>query len=133
MNLLVQVFYVEAFVASYGEALAQMVGTTRSRVNYFMNKFRRLGYIDYNGTIVVNRPLLENLGARGIAGFARGGKADGGLKGATQARMSFDRHRKLIRTASSPVRGCASSDAQARAVVPVTLTSGVVAATPVRP
>ena len=61
MNLLVQVFYVEAFVASYGEALAQMVGTTRSRVNYFMNKFRRLGYIDYNGTIVVNRPLLENL------------------------------------------------------------------------
>jgi CRP/FNR family transcriptional regulator, cyclic AMP receptor protein len=31
------------------EALAQMVGTTRSRINYFMNKFRKLGYIDYNG------------------------------------------------------------------------------------
>lgn len=42
------------------EALAQMVGTTRSRVNYFMNKFRRLGYIDYNGTIAVNAGLLED-------------------------------------------------------------------------
>jgi CRP/FNR family transcriptional regulator, cyclic AMP receptor protein len=31
------------------EVLAEMVGTTRSRVNFFMNKFRRLGFIDYNG------------------------------------------------------------------------------------
>ena len=42
------------------EALAQMVGTTRSRVNYFMNKFRRLGYIDYNGAIAVNAGLLKD-------------------------------------------------------------------------
>jgi CRP/FNR family transcriptional regulator, cyclic AMP receptor protein len=42
------------------EALAQMVGTTRSRINYFMNKFRRLGYIDYNGTIAVHAALLED-------------------------------------------------------------------------
>ena len=35
------------------EALAQMIGTSRSRVNYFMNKFRDLGFIDYNGHIVV--------------------------------------------------------------------------------
>jgi len=41
------------------EALAQMIGTTRSRVNHFMNKFRRLGYIDYNGTIVVKPALLD--------------------------------------------------------------------------
>jgi CRP/FNR family cyclic AMP-dependent transcriptional regulator len=41
------------------EALAQMIGTTRSRVNYFMNKFRRLGYIDYNGNIVVHGTRLN--------------------------------------------------------------------------
>lgn len=40
------------------ETLAQMVGTTRSRVNHFMNKFRRLGYVDYNGDIRVHRSLL---------------------------------------------------------------------------
>jgi hypothetical protein len=33
------------------ETLAEMVGTTRSRVNYFLNKFKRLGFIDYNGEI----------------------------------------------------------------------------------
>jgi CRP/FNR family cyclic AMP-dependent transcriptional regulator len=41
------------------EALAQMIGTTRSRVNYFMNKFRKLGYIDYNGHIDVHSSLLN--------------------------------------------------------------------------
>ena len=41
------------------EALAHMLGTTRSRVNYFMNKFRKLGYIDYNGSIVVHNSLLD--------------------------------------------------------------------------
>ncbi|MGE5358292.1 MAG: Crp/Fnr family transcriptional regulator [Bacteroidales bacterium] len=40
------------------EALAEMVGTTRSRVNFFMNKFRKLGFIDYNGVITVNDSLL---------------------------------------------------------------------------
>jgi CRP/FNR family transcriptional regulator, cyclic AMP receptor protein len=40
------------------EVLAEMVGTTRSRVNYFMNKFRKLGFIDYNGGIKVNDSLL---------------------------------------------------------------------------
>jgi hypothetical protein len=33
------------------EVLADMIGTTRSRVSFFVNKFRRLGFIDYNGTI----------------------------------------------------------------------------------
>jgi len=42
------------------KTLAEMVGTTRSRVNYFMNKFRRLGFVDYNDTIVVNGALLED-------------------------------------------------------------------------
>ena len=41
------------------EVLAEMVGTTRSRVNFFMNKFRRLGFIDYNGTIKVHDALLS--------------------------------------------------------------------------
>lgn len=41
------------------EALAQMVGTTRSRINQFMNKFRRLGYINYNGEIVVQGSLWD--------------------------------------------------------------------------
>jgi CRP/FNR family cyclic AMP-dependent transcriptional regulator len=40
------------------EMLAEMVGTTRSRVNFFMNKFRKLGFIEYNGDIKVNRSLL---------------------------------------------------------------------------
>ncbi len=41
------------------EMLAEMVGTTRSRVNFFMNKFRRLGLITYNGAIEVNSSLLS--------------------------------------------------------------------------
>jgi CRP/FNR family transcriptional regulator, cyclic AMP receptor protein len=41
------------------ETLAEMVGTTRSRVNFFMNKFRRLGFIDYNGGLQVNSSLLS--------------------------------------------------------------------------
>jgi CRP/FNR family transcriptional regulator, cyclic AMP receptor protein len=41
------------------EMLANMVGTTRSRINQFMNKFRKLGYIDYNGQIKVNNALLN--------------------------------------------------------------------------
>lgn len=40
------------------EMLAEMVGTTRSRVNFFMNKFRKLGFIDYNGGLKVNDSLL---------------------------------------------------------------------------
>ena len=43
------------------ETLAGMVGTTRSRISFFMNKFRRLGYIDYNGHLTVNRSLLNVL------------------------------------------------------------------------
>lgn len=41
------------------QVLAEMVGTTRSRVNFFMNKFRKLGFIDYNGTITVHDALLS--------------------------------------------------------------------------
>src|SRR4029450_722385 len=40
------------------EVLAEMVGTTRSRVNFFMNKFRKLGFIHYNGGLKVNNSLL---------------------------------------------------------------------------
>ena len=41
------------------EMLAEMIGTTRSRVNFFMNKFRKLGFIQYKGTIRVNNSLLS--------------------------------------------------------------------------
>src|SRR4030095_7293837 len=40
------------------ETLAEMIGTTRSRVNFFMNKFRDLGFIEYNGDLKVNTSLL---------------------------------------------------------------------------
>jgi len=41
------------------ETLAEMVGTTRSRINFFMNKFRRLGFIEYNGGIKIHSSLLS--------------------------------------------------------------------------
>ncbi len=40
------------------ETLAEMIGATRSRVNFFMNKFRKLGFIEYNGSLKVNSSLL---------------------------------------------------------------------------
>ncbi len=43
------------------ETLAEMVGTTRSRISYFMNKFRRMGFIDYNGELVVRPELLTDV------------------------------------------------------------------------
>jgi CRP/FNR family transcriptional regulator, cyclic AMP receptor protein len=43
------------------ETLAEMIGTTRSRVSFFMNKFRQLGFIDYNGTLHVHSSLLNVL------------------------------------------------------------------------
>jgi CRP/FNR family transcriptional regulator, cyclic AMP receptor protein len=46
-------------VALSQETLAEMIGTTRSRVSFFMNKFRKLGFIDYNGTIHVYQSLLN--------------------------------------------------------------------------
>jgi CRP/FNR family cyclic AMP-dependent transcriptional regulator len=41
------------------ETLAEMIGTTRSRISFFMNKFRRLGFIDYNGHLTVKRSLMN--------------------------------------------------------------------------
>jgi CRP-like cAMP-binding protein len=41
------------------EMLAEMVGTTRSRINFFMNKFRKLGFIEYNGGLTINSSLLS--------------------------------------------------------------------------
>jgi CRP/FNR family transcriptional regulator, cyclic AMP receptor protein len=41
------------------ERLAEMVGTTRSRVNFFMNKFKKLGFIKYNGGLQINNSLLS--------------------------------------------------------------------------
>ena len=41
------------------ETLAEMIGTTRARVSFFLNKFRRLGFIDYNGGMRVHSALLN--------------------------------------------------------------------------
>lgn len=41
------------------ETLAEMIGTTRSRVSFFMNRFRKLGFIEYNGGIRVHKSLLN--------------------------------------------------------------------------
>ena len=41
------------------ELLAEMIGTTRSRVSHFMNKFRQLGYIKYNGNLEIHNSLLN--------------------------------------------------------------------------
>jgi CRP/FNR family transcriptional regulator, cyclic AMP receptor protein len=41
------------------ETMADMIGTTRSRVSFFMNKFRKLGFIDYNGKLEVHNSLLN--------------------------------------------------------------------------
>jgi CRP-like cAMP-binding protein len=41
------------------ETLAEMIGTTRSRVSFFMNRFRKLGFIEYNGGIHVHKSLLN--------------------------------------------------------------------------
>ncbi len=50
----------EAIVGKYSqETLAEMIGTTRSRVSFFMNKFRKLGFVEYNGKIEVHNSLLN--------------------------------------------------------------------------
>ena len=41
------------------ETLAEMIGTTRSRVSFFMNRFRKLGFIEYNGRIKIHKSLLD--------------------------------------------------------------------------
>jgi CRP-like cAMP-binding protein len=41
------------------EMLAEMVGTTRARVNFFMNRFRKMGFVQYNGGLHVNSSLLN--------------------------------------------------------------------------
>jgi CRP/FNR family transcriptional regulator, cyclic AMP receptor protein len=51
---------VEPIIGNFSqETLAEMIGTTRSRVNFFMNKFRKLGYIDYNGKLEIRNSLLN--------------------------------------------------------------------------
>ena len=50
----------EPIIAHVGqETLAEMIGTTRSRVSFFMNKFRKMGFISYNGTVEVHSSLLS--------------------------------------------------------------------------
>src|ERR1700737_4509171 len=51
---------VEPIIGKFSqETLAEMIGTTRSRVSFFMNKFRKLGYIEYNGKLEIHNSLLN--------------------------------------------------------------------------
>src|SRR6202022_1732343 len=53
---------VEPIIGKFSqETLAEMIGTTRSRVSFFMNKFRKLGYIEYNGKLEIRNSLLNVL------------------------------------------------------------------------
>ena len=57
---------------------AEMIGTTRSRVNFFMNKFRKLGFIEYNGKITIKKTLLTvGLHEQGSGLFADTKSCDG--------------------------------------------------------
>ena len=50
----------QTFIAKVSqETLAEMIGTTRSRVSSFMNKFRKLGFIEYNGELIIHNSLLN--------------------------------------------------------------------------
>jgi CRP-like cAMP-binding protein len=50
----------EAYIPKISqETLAEMIGTTRSRVSFFMNRFRKMGFISYNGRIQVHKSLLN--------------------------------------------------------------------------
>ncbi len=59
------------------ETLADMIGTTRSRVSHFMNKFRKLGFIDYDGQIVVHHSLLHAVLNDKLIGAGAGAKQPG--------------------------------------------------------
>ena len=48
-----------ASLSNAGEMLVKMIGTTRSRVNFFMNTFRKLGFIEYNRGLKINTSLLS--------------------------------------------------------------------------
>ena len=58
------------------ETLAEMIGTTRSRVSSFMNKFRKLGFIEYNGHLEVHSSLLNMVLNEGAPKIRRGADAE---------------------------------------------------------
>jgi CRP-like cAMP-binding protein len=91
------------------ETLAEMIGTTRSRVSFFMNKFRKLGFVEYNGGLTVHRSLLRyTLRASGVGHFQerRGAKIRGdhdprshrghGAGGSTGQRLSEQGQARLL-------------------------------------
>jgi CRP-like cAMP-binding protein len=59
------------------ETLAEMIGTTRSRVSHFMNKFRQLGFIEYNGHLEVHSSLLSVVLAEQSRSVEQGAKSPG--------------------------------------------------------
>jgi CRP-like cAMP-binding protein len=68
------------------ETLAEIIGTTRSRVNLFMNRFRRAGFIHYNGSIYVNKSLLNVLLHKNdeLAGLQKAGAGHTSIRSVVQ-------------------------------------------------
>jgi len=74
------------------EALAEMIGTTRSRVSFFMNRFRKLGYVNYNGRIHVHKSLLnvvlqDRLPEQNVSRLAMSGSMNGSSTTLTRMRQ----------------------------------------------
>src|ERR1700716_733900 len=88
------------------ETLADMIGTTRSRVSFFMNKFRKLGLIDYNGSIEV---LVECRSARGAAYQHLNGLCHG-LCHMTRPRSPISRGARRAQKASCYAQGVVKGD-----------------------
>ncbi len=85
------------------ETLAEMIGTTRSRVSYFMNRFRKLGFVEYNGRIRVHKSLLnvilcdnqtqQNATGPGMPELPKRGAAETKALRKKTARKALDTHR----------------------------------------
>ena len=103
------------------EVLAEMVGTTRSRVNFFMNKFRKLGFIDYNGGLKINNSLLSVVLRDCNGRFLRAVR----LSGLRRSRRGRAGQRRSQPSASVPGRSRSSDRA------PQSRTSRTASATPI--
>ena len=83
------------------ETLAEMIGTTRSRVSFFMNRFRKHGFIEYNGRIRVHKSLLNVILLDQPAGRGASGPA---LLGTAQAKAKAKVKARATASAKTPAR-----------------------------
>ena len=118
----------EPIIAKIHEVLAEMIGTTRSRVSHFMNKFRELGFIDYNGHLEVHRSLLGVVLNEKPFDVSIGGSPempftlyrllfrDG--RNSRRQHPDFDRYQATYPRRSESQQNCYSRDGDERSAVP---------------